>query len=122
MHNLTEEEFMKMLGKPDIGLVRRTDGKDLEPGMPKHIVRPTSYQTQSWKSVESIKMLDFGESFTQTEVPETLHTALCVRAPEVIFQDRIDYRVDLWSMGCMVSGTALASILYYSKLTGLIAL
>lgn len=101
-HDLTEDEFMKMLGKPDIGYVQRTDGKDLEPGMPKYIVMPVSYQTQSWNIAQSIKILDFGESFIHTEVPQTLHTPLCVRAPEVIFKDRIDYRVDLWSMGCMV--------------------
>ncbi|PGH01512.1 hypothetical protein GX51_05199 [Blastomyces parvus] len=98
----TEENFTEMLGKPEIGYVKRRDGKCLEPGMPKYIVKPTSYRTHSWNLVQTVKIIDFGESFLHTAVPEALHTPLSVRAPEVIFQDRIDYRVDLWSMGCML--------------------
>ncbi|CAI7596318.1 unnamed protein product [Penicillium glandicola] len=102
MDNVTEEIFTKILGKPDIGYVRRRDGKNLEPGIPEYIVRPTAYRTHYWNLAQSIKILDFGESFSHTTVPQTLHTLLPVRAPEVIFQDRIDHRVDLWSMGCML--------------------
>jgi serine/threonine-protein kinase SRPK3 len=50
-----------------------------------------------------IKIVDFGESFSKDDIPETLHTPLCVRAPEVFFEEKLDYRVYLWSMGCMVS-------------------
>ncbi|KAJ5430932.1 hypothetical protein N7445_008664 [Penicillium cf. griseofulvum] len=99
---LTEEKFIEMLGKPEIGYVKRCDGKDLEPGMPEYIVKPTSYPMHSRDLTQTVKIIDFGESFLRTSVPETLHTPLPVRAPEVIFQDRIDYRVDLWSMGCML--------------------
>ncbi|EDN07449.1 conserved hypothetical protein [Histoplasma mississippiense (nom. inval.)] len=102
MDNVTEEGFTEMLGKPEIGYVRRSDGKDLAPGIPEYIVKPTSYRTHSWNSAQSIKIIDFGESFLPTAIPQTLHTPLALRAPEVIFQDRIDYRVDLWSMGCML--------------------
>ncbi|KOS47027.1 hypothetical protein ACN38_g1996 [Penicillium nordicum] len=100
--NETEQQFTEMLRKPEIGHVRRRDGKDLEPGIPRYIVRPTSYWMPSWNSAQSIKIVDFGGSFLGTRVPQTLHTPLPVRAPEVIFQDHIDYRVDLWSMGCML--------------------
>lgn len=104
MNHIPEDKFIEMLGAPEIGLIRRKDGKslDLEPGIPKYLVRSTAYQPRSWISTPSIKIIDFGESFTSTESPKTLYTPLSVRAPEVIFQDRIDYRVDLWSMGCMV--------------------
>lgn len=102
MNKVTEQQLTEMLGKPGIGHVRRSDGRDLEPGIPGYIVKPTSYWIHSWNSTQSIKIIDFGESFSDTIVPQTLHTPLPVRAPEVIFQDRIDYRVDLWSMGCMV--------------------
>ncbi|EFQ98010.1 CMGC protein kinase [Nannizzia gypsea CBS 118893] len=103
MDNVIEEGFTEMLGRPKIGYVRRSDGKDLEPGIPEYIVKPTSYRTHSWNSAQSIKIIDFGGSFLPTAVPQTLHTPLAVRAPEVIFQDRIDHRVDLWSMGCMMA-------------------
>ncbi|CAG8933178.1 unnamed protein product [Penicillium salamii] len=104
MNHVPEDKFIEMLGAPEIGLIHRKDGKslDLEPGIPKYLVRSTSYQPRSWISTPSIKIIDFGESFTSTESPKTLHTPLSVRAPEVIFQDRIDYRVDLWSLGCML--------------------
>jgi len=96
-----------MLGKPEIGFVQRRDGKDLEPGIPEYIMEPTSFPTYSWDSA-SIRIIDFGESFLRNAFPRTLHTPLPVRAPEVIFQDHIDYRVDLWSMGCMVGGITLS--------------
>lgn len=103
MDKLTEPKFIEILGKPDIiGYVRRSDGQDIEPGIPKYIVRPSSYRTPSLDWARSIKMIDFGQSFSQTTISQTLHTPLALRAPEVIFQDRIDCRVDLWSMGCMV--------------------
>ncbi|KAI9035636.1 protein kinase [Aspergillus affinis] len=100
--DLTEEEFTEMLGKPEIGYVRKSDGKSLEPGIPEYILRPTSYQTYYRNLSQSIKIIDFGGAFLRTTVPQTLHTPLPVRAPEIIFQDHIDYHVDLWSMGCML--------------------
>ncbi|KAJ5413494.1 hypothetical protein N7465_005799 [Penicillium sp. CMV-2018d] len=102
MDNATEQQLTENLRKPEIGHVRRSDGKDLEPGIPRYIVRPTSYWMRSRNLAQPIKIVDFGESFLSKTVPKTLHTPLPVRAPEVIFQDHIDYRVDLWSMGCMV--------------------
>lgn len=43
-----------------------------------------------------IKIIVFGQSFSPTTVPQTLHTALPVRAPEVLFKDTIDCRVAWW--------------------------
>lgn len=102
MDNITEKKFVEMLGTPEIGYVQRRDGKNLEPGIPEYIVKPTPNRTHSWNSAQTIKIIDFGESFLHTAIPQTLHTPLPVRTPEVIFQDRIDHRVDLWSMGCML--------------------
>ncbi|BCS18640.1 uncharacterized protein APUU_11468S [Aspergillus puulaauensis] len=45
VNNVSEEDFIKILGKPGIGHVRRSDGKDLEPGVPNYIVRPASYRS-----------------------------------------------------------------------------
>ncbi|CEL03982.1 hypothetical protein ASPCAL05116 [Aspergillus calidoustus] len=104
LDKVPQETFIETLGKPEIGLVQRRDGngESLEPGVPKYIVQPAAPQTQLWSSAQEIKLIDFGESFLQDTVPQTLHTPLVVRAPEVIFQDCLDYRVDLWSMGCMI--------------------
>ncbi|PTU17900.1 hypothetical protein P175DRAFT_0512093 [Aspergillus ochraceoroseus IBT 24754] len=87
MNNMPEEQFMEMLGKPEIGA-------SLEPGVPNYIVRPASYCSLPWPSSMSIKL---------TTIRQTLHTPLPVRAPEVIFEEPLDYRVDLWSMGFFLS-------------------
>ncbi|KAH8689916.1 kinase-like domain-containing protein [Talaromyces proteolyticus] len=72
------------------------------PGVPEYIVRHAVYRLHPWSSLSNIKIVDFGESLLQSAVPQTLHTPLPVRAPEIIFKDHLDYRVDLWSMGCML--------------------
>ena len=48
--NVTEETFIEMLGKPEIGYVQRRNGKDLELSVPEYIVKPTLYRTHSWNS------------------------------------------------------------------------
>ena len=53
-------------------------------------------------SSPTVKIIDFGEAFFKDSVPGTLHTPLSVRAPEVIFGDAFDRRVDMWSAGCLV--------------------
>lgn len=103
IHSLSEEEFFRKLGKPEIGLLKRNDGKPLETSMPRYLVRPTSYPVDLLMSSQPIKIVDFGESFLNDDIPNFLHTPLPVRAPEIIFGEKLDYRVDLWSMGCMVS-------------------
>ena len=103
----TREVFIEILGKPDIGHVQRTDGKAPDPSMPGYIVKPASYTAHSQFLSNGIKIVDFGESFSRTSIPQSLHTPLPARASEVVFGDRLDYRVDLWSMGCMVSETTI---------------
>lgn len=99
---LRESDLLDELGEPEMGLVTRSDGKPLEANVPTHIVRPARFRTSTVLSSPSIKIIDFGEAFLNSNVPSTLHTPLSVRAPEVVFGDRLDLRVDLWSAGCLV--------------------
>lgn len=121
LDRVTEDAFFEILGKPEIGRVRRRDRKDHELGVPEYIVKPTSYRTRLWNSAQSIKIIDFEESFLCPAVPHTLHTPLSVRAPEVIFQDKIDHYVDLWSMGYIVR-EMICLTLYTTKLITMTAL
>ena len=105
MQALREEEFVLRLGQPETGIVQRLDGQEIGPGVPRYLVRPTSYPIDAMPSLNSIKIVDFGQSFSNDECPSTLNTPLPVRAPEIIFKDKLDYRVDLWSVACLVSGT-----------------
>ena len=53
---------------------------------------------------ESIRLIDFGESFpsNNTVSPLRLAQPLPIRAPETHFLESIDYRHDLWRAGCVV--------------------
>ena len=117
IHSLGEEEFFQKLGNPETGLIRRKDGKPLEPGMPKYLVRPTSYPADLSVLSYPIKIVDFGESFLDNDTHDKLHTPLPVRAPEIIFGEKFDYRVDLWSMGCMVSSDLERNISRQTRIT-----
>ncbi|KAF1842922.1 serine protein kinase [Cucurbitaria berberidis CBS 394.84] len=102
LHSLREEEFFQKLGKPETGSLRSVDGNPLDPGMPEYLVRPTCFTVHKSLLASPIRIVDFGESFLSNEIPDMLHTPLVVRAPEMIFGDEFNYRVDLWSMGCML--------------------
>ncbi|KAF2845256.1 kinase-like protein [Plenodomus tracheiphilus IPT5] len=99
---LREEDFLQKLGQPETGIVQKKDGQPLGPGVPRYLVKPTSYPIDVKSSFRSIKIVDFGQSFLSDECPGALNTPLPVRAPEIIFRDKVDYRVDLWSMGCLL--------------------
>jgi serine/threonine-protein kinase SRPK3 len=100
---LRKEEFLQKLGQPETGKVQRKDGQPLGPGVPRYLVRPTSYPIDAKSSFASTKIVDLGQSFLRGECPSVLNTPLPVRAPEIIFKDKVDYRVDLWNMACLVS-------------------
>lgn len=103
--SLTEQQFFDKFGKPEVAHITRTDSTALTENIPSYIVRPASVPAgicQSLRMSSSIKIIDFGEAFVKGKAPDTLHTPLAVRAPEVIFGDQIDYRVDLWCYGCLV--------------------
>ncbi|KAG8158661.1 hypothetical protein KVR01_011783 [Diaporthe batatas] len=108
LDHLSEEHFREKIGKPETALVTRTNGKasgDPGPNVPPYLVRPTSFTKHIREGLRMnpyIKIIDFGESFQMPNAPTKLHTPLVVRPPECIFSDRLDHRVDLWSMACLL--------------------
>ncbi|KAL5115643.1 hypothetical protein ACEQ8H_006442 [Pleosporales sp. CAS-2024a] len=62
-------------------------------------------------------MIDFGQSFLSDEYPGVLSTPLPIRAPEIIFKDEVDYRVDLWSMACLLFELIVGQPLFDSFMT-----
>ncbi|KAI3338693.1 kinase-like domain-containing protein [Ustulina deusta] len=105
LDSLNEQEFINMLGQPELGRVQRTDGSAPEIYLPSYVVRPGPFKAKDiLQSLRApvVKIIDFGESFLPHQTPATLHTPLVVRAPEVLFDDPIDRRVDLWSLGCLL--------------------
>lgn len=82
----------------------------MDPSVPGYIVRAASYRADVSPTIASTKIVDFGEFFIGDDSPSTLHTPIAVRAPEVVFRDHLDYRVDMWSMGCVVSISTTSTI------------
>ncbi|CVK98207.1 related to dis1-suppressing protein kinase dsk1 [Fusarium mangiferae] len=105
LHSLSEKNFIAKLGEPDEGLVLGPDDAPLPKSLPARIVRPASFghrEVQRILAKPSIKIIDFGEAFLSEDIPSTLNTPLPVRAPEIVFGDKLDHRVDLWSTGCLI--------------------
>lgn len=110
VQELSEDELMEKLGEPETGAVTRVDGGPLEDNVPRYLMYPAYLGLARSITAPVVKLIDFGESFTPSKKPETLHTPMVVRAPEVIFKDEFDRRADLWSMGCMVRLNSLPFI------------
>ncbi|KAG5933361.1 hypothetical protein E4U60_004518 [Claviceps pazoutovae] len=81
------------------------DGAPLTSNLPTHLTQSASFQRRDFmssSSCPSIKIIDFGEAFLSDDAPSTLQTPLYLQAPEIVFGDRLDRWVDLWSAGCLI--------------------
>ncbi|KAI0879378.1 kinase-like domain-containing protein [Hypoxylon argillaceum] len=102
---LNESRFLEKFGRPETMPVRSLDGMALTAHVPNYIVRPISFNVQDIREglrTSTAKIIDFGEAFFQSQNAAAVHTPLVVRAPEAIFDDCIDQRIDMWSMGCLL--------------------
>jgi hypothetical protein len=62
-HSVSEECFFQKLGNLKIGLLRRNDGKALEPGIPKYLIRPTSSPADPSTSFHPNETVEFANLF-----------------------------------------------------------
>lgn len=103
LDSLSKNKLFETYGTPKTGLVTRTDGGSLRPGVPDYLVWSASFPASGLNLEESsVKLIDFGESFFFYEKSKALHTPLPLRAPEVLFDEEYDLRVDCWSYACAV--------------------
>lgn len=108
---MTEEnDLFEVLGTPEWEELVRLDGEPLAKGLPKHLVKAAEWDDWVDEDEEDLRIIDLGESFLQGAEPETLAQPGPLRAPETIFTERFDHRVDLWRAGCMVSEEALPHV------------
>jgi serine/threonine-protein kinase SRPK3 len=105
LDSISEEALLDRLGSPRTGLIRAFDEGPLPPGIPRYLVWSADTPADKASLETSIKLIDFGESFLPGNRPQTLHTPLALRAPELLLGDEWDSRVDLWASGCAVSDT-----------------
>lgn len=70
--------------------------------MPKQLVKTAVWEDWIEEDEEDIRLIDFGEAFAHGDEPSKLAQPRGLEAPETIFTDSFDYRVDLWRVGCTV--------------------
>lgn len=104
LSHIAKEELFKTIGMPESEELARLDGKPLDKSLPKYLVKAAEWVDWVDEDEEDIRILDFGEAFLQGNEPGKLAQPGQLRAPETIFTEYFDYRVDLWRAGLMVSG------------------
>ncbi|KAH0179481.1 kinase-like protein, partial [Aureobasidium melanogenum] len=118
LDSLSENKLSETYGMPKTGAVTRTDGGSLGPGVPDYLVWSASFPASGLNLEDSsVKLIDFGESFFPYEKPKALHTPLALRAPETLFDEVYDFRVDRWGFACAIFGL----IVGYPPFTGIMA-
>ncbi|KAI9656539.1 MAG: hypothetical protein M1821_004746 [Bathelium mastoideum] len=99
---MTENELLRILGLPKTGELYGQFKQSRPPGIPDYLVSSSHVPITDMLIRSPIKIVDFGQSFTRSTIPQTLKTPLVLRPPEVLFGDNFDYRVDSWSAGCVM--------------------
>ncbi|OBT93442.2 hypothetical protein VE01_08681 [Pseudogymnoascus verrucosus] len=94
-----EESLLKVVGTPEVEELARIDGAPLQQGLPNQLVKAADWTEWIDEDEEDIRLIDFGETFTQGAEPERIAQPGVLRVPETIFTDRFDYRIDLWRVG-----------------------
>lgn len=102
MSKLAENDLVEVLGAPKTELLLREDGKPLAKGLPTQLVEAAKWLGWDDEDDEDLRIIDLGEAFRKGAEPAKLAQPGSLRAPETIFTDRFDFRVDLWRAGIMV--------------------
>jgi serine/threonine-protein kinase SRPK3 len=102
LSQLPEKDLFEILGPPESEQLLRLDGQPVDKGLPNQLVRAASWDSWFDEDDEDIRIIDMGETFLQGSEPPKLAQPGPLRAPETIFTDNFDYRIDLWRAGLMV--------------------
>ncbi|KAH6689921.1 kinase-like domain-containing protein [Leptodontidium sp. MPI-SDFR-AT-0119] len=107
--HLPQHDIFEVIGLPESENLVRIDGQPLGPGVPKQLVRKADWDNWIDEDDEDIRLIDFGEAFVQGSKPGILAQPADLRAPETIFTDRFDYRLDLWRAGITIYSSLFGS-------------
>lgn len=108
MSGLTEKSLFKSTGSPETEKLTRIDGKPLEKGLSKQLVKAAGWDEWVDEDDEDLRIIDFGEAFARGAEPGKLAQTGASQAPATIFTDNFDYGLDLWRAGIVVR-------MFYSK-------
>lgn len=99
---MTEECLFKILGSPEPAELVRLDGKPISKNLPSQLVRAVSWVDWIDEDDEDLRIIDLGEAFLQGGENKKLAQPSSLQAPETIFTDSFDHRLDLWRAGIVV--------------------
>ncbi|KFZ07582.1 hypothetical protein V501_06315 [Pseudogymnoascus sp. VKM F-4519 (FW-2642)] len=91
-----------VVGTPEVEELARIDGAPLRQGLPNQLVKAADWMEWIDEDEEDIRLIDFGDTFTQGAEPERIAQPGVLKVPETIFTDKFDYRIDLWRVGFAV--------------------
>lgn len=102
----SEEELTEVLGLPETEALDAKDGAALPPSLPRYVVGSTNWDSWIFEEDEDVRLIDWGEAFAQDAAPAKIAQPFNLTAPETLFTttSHVDYRIDLWRAGCIVSG------------------
>lgn len=98
----SKTELFEAIGAPEWEEVKRVDGKPLDKGLPRQLVKKVEWTNWIDEDEEDIRIFDLGEAFVQGKEHKKLAQPGHLQVPETIFTDSFDYRVDLWRAGAVV--------------------
>lgn len=99
---MTEECLFEILGSPESEELARLDGKPLSKNLPSQLVKAVAWVDWIDEDDEDFRIIDLGEAFLQGAETKKLAQPSSLQAPETIFTDTFDHRLDLWRAGIVV--------------------
>ena len=99
---MTEECLFEVLGSPEPVELVRVDGKPTSKNVPSQLVAAVSWFDWTDEDEEDLRIIDLGEAFLQGGGNKKLAQPSSMQAPETIFTDSLDHRLDVWRAGIVV--------------------
>lgn len=104
LSKLDKKVLFKIIGQPVTEEVRRLNGVPLTTGQPSRLVKTVEWGEWQDEKDEDVELIDFGGSFPRAGPrPDKVIQPGNYQAPEAIFTEDFDWRIDLWSLGITVS-------------------
>ncbi|KAH6627435.1 kinase-like domain-containing protein [Chaetomium tenue] len=100
-----EEAILELLGEPETIQIQHVKGPqvDLEPGIPRYLVKPAHISFREGVCSSQIAVIDFGVSYPVTQAPAESNGIIppAYKAPEEIFgwHDGLGIHRDIWALG-----------------------
>ncbi|KAJ5618695.1 hypothetical protein N7528_006806 [Penicillium herquei] len=101
--HLSEDELLSLIGHPEKAYVRTESGEDLPESSPQYLTLPADISGLGKKYLtDKICIIDFGETFAISSLPEDLGMPENYLPPEVLLEHEkaVGPACDIWALGC----------------------